>query len=117
MSRFRILFIDEINARNHFKSFTVRFIGKLRSYLPGAHMGIMVDSDQRRNSAVRVDFQNVVDISLKSGSYYQIVGEALCDHTGPLTVRATLVRNVDGVDMKMYRQAVRDRRAYLNELS
>ncbi|GFQ76721.1 uncharacterized protein TNCT_580361 [Trichonephila clavata] len=117
MSRFRILFIDEINARNHLKSFSVRFIGKLRSYLPATHIGILVDSDQRRHSAVRVDFQNIVDISLKPGSYYQIVGEALCDHVEPVTVRATLVRNVDGVDMKMYKQAVRDRRAYLYELS
>ncbi|GFS56262.1 uncharacterized protein TNCV_2769341 [Trichonephila clavipes] len=117
MSRFRILFIDEINARNHLKTFNVRFIGKLRGYLPGTHIGILADSDQRRHSAVRVDFQQIADISLKPGSYYQIVGDVLGHHTEPVTVRATLVRNVDGVDMKMYRQAVRDRRAYLYELS
>ncbi|GFT27455.1 uncharacterized protein NPIL_127811 [Nephila pilipes] len=115
MSRYRILFIEEINARSQLKPFTVRFIGKLRNYLAENNVGILVDTDVARPISVRVDFQNIVDIPMIIGSYYQIIGEALCEHVEPVIIRAAFVKNVDGIDMNMYKEAVRSRREYLFE--
>ncbi|GIZ01832.1 uncharacterized protein CEXT_278301 [Caerostris extrusa] len=111
MPCYQIFFIDEIDDL-HCNLNGVRFIGRLINFCSVTGYGLVSDSDKSNARTLRVDFTNIEDIAFKVGSYYQV--EAKIVYRGqPVTVRASKVRNVDGIDIQMYRDAVFARRRFL----
>ncbi|GBO06982.1 hypothetical protein AVEN_165610-1, partial [Araneus ventricosus] len=105
-----IFFIDEI-GEHLCNLHGVRFIGKLQKYCLVSNVGVFTDSGNRNTPTLIVDFQNIVDVHLLIGSFYRIAGEVVSG--SPITVKAAIVKNVDGIDLQMYKEAVILRRKHL----
>lgn len=71
-------------------------------------VGELVDTESKTAHILYVDFKNARETPLYKGSFYQVAGKLMGN-----TVRAQTVKNVDGIDLQMYKEAVLLRRRFL----
>lgn len=111
---YEICFIDEILAdvypsnNNH----SVRILGKLKSYNPVTCIGRLADPENKTLKTLAVNLQHVDDISFIKDSIYQIIGE-IKPISDEKILDACIVKNVDGIDIQMFKEALHLRRKFL----
>mmetsp|Transcript_8436 Transcript_8436/g.21568 ORF Transcript_8436/g.21568 Transcript_8436/m.21568 type:complete len:122 (-) Transcript_8436:893-1258(-) len=105
-----IVLADEVRAAPaEYNGRCVRVVGKVTAVHP------------RQNTAELGCGAVVVDLSLvgpvKTGSLYHFVGDVASGATAGAVVMARLGRCVDGLDLALYREALRVRRRFLASLA
>ncbi|RLN09248.1 uncharacterized protein C2845_PM11G16770 [Panicum miliaceum] len=66
--------------------------------------------------SLKVDTQNLRDISFRTNSAYQFIGELLIHADNEAILQARIGRNVDGLDLNLYQQALLIRRQHETKL-
>jgi hypothetical protein len=106
---------------------SVRVLGSLRSYDADEERGELTSHDKSPTSlvvrvdlsALRRDVESAMEsLSPRVGSLLCVVGEARLVHEDEIDVieiRARVVRPMDGLDPKMFSEALAVRRRHLNE--
>ncbi len=106
---------------------SVRVLGSLRSYDADEERGELASHDKSPTSlvvrvdlsALRRDVESAMEsLSPRVGSLLCVVGEARLVHEDEIDVieiRARVVRPMDGLDPKMFSEALAVRRRHLNE--
>eukprot|EP00128_Syssomonas_multiformis_P012478 Colp12_sorted_trinity150504_noHs@1116 len=104
-----IITINELNAKpSSYNTRTVRITGRLREH--DIHKNVVVLSAERER--VEVDVLILGDFGWRINSLYQVIGEVELRSAKPF-LKARVCRCVDGLDMKLYEQALELRRAFL----
>lgn len=116
-THYEICFISEIIAKSIFPSSTknVRITGKLHDYSPITAVGTLSDFEKTSLRLLKIDFKNIIEAPLITGSYYQVSGVIQPGET--LTITAEIVRNVDGIDLQMFKESIKLRRQFLSKNS
>ncbi|OQR90567.1 hypothetical protein THRCLA_22535 [Thraustotheca clavata] len=102
-----IVQIDEI-LRDNMRDRSVRVTGRLDSF----------DASQRtasisfQNSSMKVTTELLSNVELNLGSLYQFIGETY-EQNGELRLKARIGRNVDGLDIQMFLDALKIRREFI----
>lgn len=111
---YEICFIDEIIAETYptNNSKQVRVLGKLKSYNPATCIGRLSDPECKILQTLPVNLKNIEDISFIKDSLYQILGE-IKDLNGEKILDACIVRNTEGIDVQMFKEAISLRRKFL----
>ncbi|XP_020868316.1 CST complex subunit TEN1 isoform X2 [Arabidopsis lyrata subsp. lyrata] len=86
---------------------SLRVTGMLSGYSVETAIGVIEDGGK----SLKINTQNLRDISFRVGSIYQFIGEL---HIEPNN-EARTGRNVDGIDMNLYRKTVELLRQFLKE--
>ncbi|XP_010511256.1 PREDICTED: CST complex subunit TEN1 isoform X2 [Camelina sativa] len=87
---------------------SLRVTGMLRGYSVETAIGVIEDGGK----SLRINTQNLRDVSFRVGSIYQFIGEL---HIEQSNNEARTGRNVDGIDMNLYRKTVELLRQFLKE--
>ena len=82
---------------------TVRTFGRLMEYR--IHDNMMTLSFENQSVSVNTELLGVFDYRI--GSQYQAYGEMDLDYRGCYVMKARILRNVDGMDLKTYSQVVK----------
>ncbi|XP_071094994.1 uncharacterized protein [Haliotis cracherodii] len=90
---------------------SARIVGRLEEHNIHTCTAQVVDSNNRR--PLTIDTRLVEPFSAKIGSLFQFIGELDCASNTNVTLKARVVRCVDGLDMKMYQKALVAQRQYL----
>ncbi|KAJ3676116.1 hypothetical protein LUZ60_003528 [Juncus effusus] len=85
---------------------SLRVIGKLESF--EIETGIVVISDG--GFKLKIDMQHLRDFNFRTGSLYQFIGELKFGHDNDAMLEARIGRNVDGLDLNLYKQSLQIRR-------
>lgn len=86
----------------HFQNGTsIRVIGKLLEYTVETAIAVVADG----NATLKIDTQ-LVKLNYRLGSIYQFIGELLLESDNEPLLKARVGRNVDGIDLNLYRQSV-----------
>lgn len=111
-----VCFVDEILSKSYPTiSKKVRVTGKLTDYNPITSTGRLSSSDYQSSQFLRLNLKYVENTSFIKGHLYQLIGEISSNEEGILLVK--VAKNVDGLDLPMFRKAVNLRRQYLSKLS
>ncbi|CAN0914134.1 CST complex subunit TEN1 [Linum grandiflorum] len=81
---------------------SVRVTGKLQDYSPETGLAIMVDGDAK----LKIDTQHLRELSFRTGSTFMFIGELLIRPDNEAVLQARVGRNVDGIDLDLYRQSM-----------
>ncbi|KAK9215642.1 hypothetical protein WN944_007647 [Citrus x changshan-huyou] len=81
---------------------SLRVTGKLQDYAVEAAMAIIADG----NAILKIDTQHLRDLSFRVGSIYQFIGELHIQADCEAILQARVGRNVDGLDLNLYRQSL-----------
>ncbi|KAL5701058.1 Telomeric pathways with STn1 [Ranunculus cassubicifolius] len=82
---------------------SVRVTGKLQDYSVETAIAIIVDG----NFNLKIDTQHLRDLSFRIGSIYQFIGELIIQpDIAEAVLQARIGRNVDGIDLNLYRQSL-----------
>ncbi|XP_035207548.1 CST complex subunit TEN1-like [Stegodyphus dumicola] len=114
---YEVCFVEEIVSKRYPSnpaSKLVRVLGKLKNFDPVTSLGELSDPEAKTYSTLAVNFENISDTPLIRGILYQVVGE-VADKGSKITLNASIVRNVDGIDMQMYKEAINLRRQFLSK--
>ncbi|CAK4082346.1 unnamed protein product [Aphanomyces euteiches] len=87
---------------------SVRVTGRLESYNANKAMATITF----QNSTIVVSTELLVNFEFVIGSLYQFIGETYSDE-GKLQLRARVGRNVDGLDIQMFMDALKLRREFI----
>ncbi|MCD7472280.1 hypothetical protein HAX54_013317 [Datura stramonium] len=91
-----------VQSSPHFKhGISLRVIGKLQDYDVETAVAVIVD----RNASLKVDTQHL-NINLRIGSIFQFIGELLLEPDHEAILKARVGRNIDGMDLNLYRQSL-----------
>ncbi|KAG2631744.1 CST complex subunit TEN1-like [Panicum virgatum] len=91
---------------------SLRVTGILQSYDVDSAAAVIQDG----SVSLKVDTQNLRDISFRTYSAYQFIGELLIHADNEAILQARIGRNVDGLDMNLYQQSLLIRRQHEAEL-
>ncbi|KAG7588531.1 hypothetical protein ISN44_As07g008590 [Arabidopsis suecica] len=86
---------------------SLRVTGMLSGYSVETAIGVIEDGSK----SLKINTQNLRDVSFRVGSIYQFIGEL---HIEPNN-EARTGRNVDGIDMNLYRKTIELLRKFLKE--
>ncbi|CAA7061570.1 unnamed protein product [Microthlaspi erraticum] len=81
---------------------SIRVTGMLRGYSVETGIGVIEDG----NKSLRIGTQHLKDLSLRVGSVYQFIGELHIEPNHEAILQARTGRNVDGIDMNLYRKTI-----------
>ncbi|XP_037473028.1 CST complex subunit TEN1-like [Triticum dicoccoides] len=87
---------------------SLRVTGILQSYDLDSAVAVIQDGSAR----LKIDTQHLRDISFRSGSMFQFIGELLIRPNNDAILQARVGRNVDGLDLNLYRQSLIVRRQH-----
>ncbi|KAF6992450.1 hypothetical protein CFC21_009437 [Triticum aestivum] len=87
---------------------SLRVTGILQSYDVDSAVAVIQDGSAR----LRIDTQHLRDISFRSGSAFQFIGELLIRPNDDVILQARVGRNVDGLDLNLYQQSLIIRRQH-----
>ncbi|KAL6647859.1 hypothetical protein ACP70R_015296 [Stipagrostis hirtigluma subsp. patula] len=87
---------------------SLRVTGNLQSYDVDSAIAVIQDG----SVSLKVDTQHLRDISFRSNSTYQFIGELLIPADNNAILQARIGRNVDGIDLNLYQQSLLIRRQY-----
>uniref|UniRef100_A0A0V0GYK9 Putative CST complex subunit TEN1-like n=1 Tax=Solanum chacoense TaxID=4108 RepID=A0A0V0GYK9_SOLCH len=91
-----------VPSSQHFKDgISLRVTGKLQDYDVETAVAVIVD----RNASLKVDTQHL-NINLRIGSIFQFIGELLLEPDNEAILKARVGRNMDGMDLNLYRQSL-----------
>ncbi|XP_010528911.1 PREDICTED: CST complex subunit TEN1 [Tarenaya hassleriana] len=90
---------------------SLRITGKLREYSVETAVALVADGE----TVLNVDTQHLRDLSFRVGSIYQFIGELHIEPGNEAILRARTGRNVDGIDLNLYRQSIKLLRQFLDE--
>lgn len=82
--------------------------GILQSYDVDSAVAVIQDGSER----LKIDTQNLRDISFRSNSTFQFIGELLIQPNNDAILEARVGRNVDGLDLNLYQQSLIIRRQH-----
>ncbi|EQC34090.1 hypothetical protein SDRG_08300 [Saprolegnia diclina VS20] len=99
--------IEEI-LRDNMSNRSVRVTGRLDAF----DAATATASISFQSAAMKVATDQLVNVDLTIGSLYQFIGETYL-HNGELRLRARVGRNVDGIDVQMFLDALKLRREFL----
>ncbi|KAF3656585.1 putative protein phosphatase 2C 34-like [Capsicum annuum] len=86
----------------HFNHGTsLRVTGKLQKYDVETAIAVIVDG----NASLKVDTQHL-NLNLRIGSIFQFIGELLLVPDHEAILKARVGRNMDGMDLNLYRQTL-----------
>ncbi|KAK6161066.1 hypothetical protein DH2020_004447 [Rehmannia glutinosa] len=88
-----------------FRLGTIYFVSlnsRLQEYNLETSIAVIVDGD----ASLKVDTQHL-KLNLRSGSIYQFIGELHIEPSNEAILKARVGRNVDGLDINLYRQTLR----------
>lgn len=112
---YEICFIDEILAGSYASSTSqlVRVLGKLKSYNPISCVGRLADPECKSVESLVVNLQHIESVSFVKDSVYQVLGE-IKDISGEKILHASIVINVEAIDVQMFKKAIFLRRKFLS---
>ncbi|CAD5315709.1 unnamed protein product [Arabidopsis thaliana] len=85
---------------------------RLRGYSVETAIGVIEDGGR----SLKINTQNIRDVSLRVGSIYQFIGELHIEQpNNEAILQARTGRNVDGIDMNLYRKTIELLRQFLKE--
>ncbi|KAM3385936.1 hypothetical protein ACQJBY_009543 [Aegilops geniculata] len=87
---------------------SLRVTGILQSYDVDSAVAVIQDGSAR----LKIDTQNLRDISFRSNSTFQFIGELLIQPNNDAILQARVGRNVDGLDLNLYQQSLIIRRQH-----
>ncbi|KAG8100684.1 hypothetical protein GUJ93_ZPchr0013g36214 [Zizania palustris] len=87
---------------------SLRVTGILQSYDLSSAVAVIQDG----SASFKVDTQHLRDISFRTNSTYQFIGELLIKPDNDAILQARVGRNVDGLDLNLYQQSLVIRRQY-----
>ena len=87
---------------------SLRVTGILQSYDVDSAVAVIQDGSAR----LKIDTQNLRDISFCSNSTFQFIGELLIQPNNDAILQARVGRNVDGLDLNLYQQSLIIRRQH-----
>ncbi|XP_062189096.1 CST complex subunit TEN1-like [Phragmites australis] len=87
---------------------SLRVTGNLQSYDVDSAIAVIQDG----SVSLKVDTQHLRDISFRTNSTYQFIGELLIPPDNDAILQARIGRNVDGLDLNLYQQSLLVRRQY-----
>ncbi|KAF6986750.1 hypothetical protein CFC21_004470 [Triticum aestivum] len=87
---------------------SLRVTGILQSYDLDSAVAVIQDGSAR----LKIDTQHLRDISFRSSSMFQFIGELLIRPNNDAILQARVGRNVDGLDLNLYRQSLIVRRQH-----
>uniref|UniRef100_A0ACD5UPJ2 Uncharacterized protein n=1 Tax=Avena sativa TaxID=4498 RepID=A0ACD5UPJ2_AVESA len=87
---------------------SLRVTGILQSYDVDSAFAVIRDG----SASLKVDTQHLRDITFRSNSTYQFIGELLIRPNGDAILQARVGRNVDGLDLNLYQQSLIIRRQH-----
>ncbi|CAH2046882.1 unnamed protein product [Thlaspi arvense] len=88
---------------------SLRVTGTLKGYSIETAIGVIEDGDK----SLRIDTQHLRDVSFRVGSIYQFIGELHIDPNNEAILQPRTGRNVDGIDMNLYRKTIELLRKFL----
>ena len=104
-----IIFLDELSTRRDLSpQASVRVLGRLREYSPTSQRALVA----LHQCELEVDTSLLQGVALQEGCLLQVIGE-LSGAPPHCVLHARVARNVDGLDVELYRQAVQLRRQFL----
>uniref|UniRef100_A0A5B7AEV1 CST complex subunit TEN1 n=1 Tax=Davidia involucrata TaxID=16924 RepID=A0A5B7AEV1_DAVIN len=95
--------LQELNSSSpHFKQgASLRVTGRLQDYSVEIAVAVIVD----RSATLKIDTQHL-SLNLRVGSIYQFIGELQIQPNNEVILKARVGRNVDGIDLNLYRQSL-----------
>ncbi|EOA35856.1 hypothetical protein CARUB_v10021142mg [Capsella rubella] len=91
---------------------SVRVTGMLSVYSVVTGIGVIEDGGR----SLKINAQNLRDVSFRVGSIYQFIGEIHIEQpNNEVILKARTGRNVDGIDMNLYRKTIELLRQFLKE--
>lgn len=87
---------------------SLRVTGNLQSYDVESAIAVIQDG----SASLKVDTQHLRDISFRTNSTYQFIGELLIRPDNDAILQARVGRNVDGLDLNLYQQSLIIRRQH-----
>ncbi|KAF4392440.1 hypothetical protein G4B88_005399 [Cannabis sativa] len=94
-----VLLEDLHPSSPHFKQGTsLRVTGKLQEYSVETAIAMVVDGSAK----LKINTEHLRNLSLRIGSFYQFIGELLIQPDN----EARVGRNVDGINLDLYRQSL-----------
>ncbi|XP_037444833.1 CST complex subunit TEN1-like [Triticum dicoccoides] len=87
---------------------SLRVTGILKSYDMDSAVAVIRDG----SATLKIDTQHLRDISFRSGSTFQFIGELLIRPNDDAILQARVGRNVDGLDLNLYQQSLIVRRRH-----
>ncbi|KAG7585496.1 hypothetical protein ISN45_Aa02g008590 [Arabidopsis thaliana x Arabidopsis arenosa] len=91
---------------------SLRVTGMLSGYSVETAIGVIEDGDK----SLKINTQNLRDVSFRVGSIYQFIGELHIEQpNNEAILQARTGRNVDGIDMNLYRKTVELLRQFIKE--
>ncbi|ESQ29739.1 hypothetical protein EUTSA_v10023757mg [Eutrema salsugineum] len=88
---------------------SLRVTGMLRGYSVETAIGVIEDGGK----SLKINAQHLRDLSLRVGSIYQFIGEIHIQPNNEAILQARTGRNVDGIDMNLYRKTIELLRQFL----
>ncbi|KAG7588529.1 hypothetical protein ISN44_As07g008590 [Arabidopsis suecica] len=90
---------------------SLRVTGMLSGYSVETAIGVIEDGSK----SLKINTQNLRDVSFRVGSIYQFIGELHIEPNNEAFLQARTGRNVDGIDMNLYRKTIELLRKFLKE--
>ncbi|XP_044965982.1 CST complex subunit TEN1-like [Hordeum vulgare subsp. vulgare] len=87
---------------------SLQVTGILHSYDVDSAVAVIQDGSAR----LKIDTQNLRDISFRGNSTFQFIGELLIQPNEDVILQAQVGRNVDGLDLNLYQQSLIIRRQH-----
>ncbi|KAF8100601.1 hypothetical protein N665_0220s0005 [Sinapis alba] len=88
---------------------SLRVTGLLKRYSVETAIGVIEDGEK----SLKINTQHLRDVSFRVGSIYQFIGELHIEPNNEAILQARTGRNVDGIDMNLYRKTVELLRRFL----
>ncbi|CAK9153593.1 unnamed protein product [Ilex paraguariensis] len=104
--------LEELSSSSpHFKQgASLRVTGKLQEYTVETAIAVIVDGNVR----LKIDTQHM-KLNFRVGSTYQFIGELLFEPSDEAILKARVGRNVDGIDLNLYKQSLQLLRVFQAE--
>ncbi|CAA0298953.1 CST complex subunit TEN1 [Arabidopsis thaliana] len=91
---------------------SLRVTAMLRGYSVETAVGVIEDGGR----SLKINTHNIRDVSFRVGSIYQFIGELHIEQpNNEAILQARTGRNVDGIDMNLYRKTIELLRQFLKE--
>ncbi|XP_021770808.1 CST complex subunit TEN1-like [Chenopodium quinoa] len=99
-----LVVLEELNSSSpQFQNgASIRVTGKLLDYTVETAVAVIVDG----NATLKIDTKHL-KINYRVGSIYQFIGELFFESENQPILKARVGRNVDGMDLNLYRQSLR----------
>lgn len=81
---------------------SLRVTGRLQAYSAETAMATIADG----SASLRINTQHLRGLNFRVDSVYQFIGELLIQPDNEAVLQARVGRNVDGIDLSLYHQAL-----------